>query len=197
MKQWAVKLTLDYGLADHTHKENQTFVERREVWFQLSLPFWGAGQIPTPTTHPAVLKRQNLYEKACKFTFSSCQQVHPEEGFHPAFPSCTVQRRPQANGGWRWSSVAGSDSDFPFQDRAYKWSSLNERYLFWASVPKSSTNCREGTSQEHLWYNLPNGSLPLHSLPQQIPASSWLPGIPGILKERREAEMPDPILVPN
>lgn len=38
MKQWAVKLTLDYGLADHTHKENQTFVKRREVWFQPPLP---------------------------------------------------------------------------------------------------------------------------------------------------------------
>lgn len=31
MKQWAVKLTLDYGLADHAHKENQTLVNGKEV----------------------------------------------------------------------------------------------------------------------------------------------------------------------
>lgn len=33
MKQWAVKLTLDYGLADHAHKENQTLVNGKEVPF--------------------------------------------------------------------------------------------------------------------------------------------------------------------
>lgn len=33
MKQWAVKLTLDYGLADHAHKKTQTLLNRREVQF--------------------------------------------------------------------------------------------------------------------------------------------------------------------
>lgn len=31
MKQWAVKLTLDYGLVDHAHKENQTLVNGKGV----------------------------------------------------------------------------------------------------------------------------------------------------------------------
>lgn len=31
MKQWAVKLTLDYGLADRAHKGNQTLVNGKEV----------------------------------------------------------------------------------------------------------------------------------------------------------------------
>ena len=134
MKQWAVKLTLDYGLADHPHKENQTFVERCEVWFQLPLPFRVACQIPTPAALPGLLAHQNPWKKACKSLVSLGEQ---EEEFHLAFLSspwekATGQQRVDVM--WR----AHNNTGFRIQNRDCTEPSLKESCFFRASVFNSS-----------------------------------------------------------
>lgn len=64
MKQWAVKLTLDYGLADHAHKENQTLVNGKEVPLH--------PRIPHPhDLFPSPRAGENLWRKSCRWHWGS------------------------------------------------------------------------------------------------------------------------------
>lgn len=68
MKQWAVKLTLDYGLADRAHKGNQTLVNGKEV---LSYP-------PSPRPLPESRRGwKALKEKLLLVAFGNLGQCLP------------------------------------------------------------------------------------------------------------------------
>lgn len=59
MKQWAVKLTLDYGLADHAHKENQTLVNGKEVPLHPRI-------LHPHDLFPSPRAGENLWRKSCR-----------------------------------------------------------------------------------------------------------------------------------